>query len=51
MESLRNIYAKRGVAGFWAGWQPKLVEGFLKGGILLFAKDAAIRVLTRAGGR
>jgi hypothetical protein len=25
------------------GWQPKMVESFLKGGVLLFAKDAIIR--------
>jgi len=49
MEALRNIYRNKGIGGFWAGWQPKLVEGFLKGGILLFAKDATIRVLTRTG--
>ena len=43
VESLRNLYKKGGIAQFWKGWQPKMVECFLKGGILLFAKDAIIR--------
>lgn len=49
MEAFRNIYKKGGVGSFWAGWQPKMVESFLKGGILLFAKEAIIRSLTTAG--
>jgi len=44
LEAFRNIYKKGGVGAFWKGWQPKMVESFLKGGILLFAKDAIIRV-------
>lgn len=48
-ESFRNIYRKGGVASFWSGWQPKMVEAFLKGGILLFSKDAIIRLCTTAG--
>jgi len=24
MEALRNIYRNKGIAGFWAGWQPKV---------------------------
>ena len=43
MEAFRNIYKKNGVASFWKGWQPKMVESFLKGGILLFAKEGIIR--------
>jgi hypothetical protein len=43
MESFRNIYKNGGVAAFWRGWQPKVVESFLKGGILLFAKESIIR--------
>ncbi len=43
IEAFRNIYRARGVSGFWAGWQPKMVESFLKGGILLFSKEAIIR--------
>ncbi|KAJ1408664.1 mitochondrial carrier domain-containing protein [Ochromonadaceae sp. CCMP2298] len=49
MESFRNI-KKGGVGAFWAGWQPKMVESALKGGILLFTKDAVIRTLMRLGG-
>lgn len=49
MEAFRNIYKKNGVASFWAGWQPKMIESFLKGGILLFSKEAAIRALHGAG--
>lgn len=43
LESLRNVYKKGGVRAFWAGWQPKSVEAFLKGGILLYSKEAIIR--------
>ena len=43
VESFRNIYKKNGVTGFWKGWQPKLVEGALKGGILLYSKEAIMR--------
>lgn len=43
MEAFRNIYKKNGVASFWKGWQPKMVESFLKGGILMFAKEGIIR--------
>ena len=49
IEAFRNIYKKGGVGLFWAGWQPKMVESFLKGGILLFAKEAIIRSTTEAG--
>ena len=49
MEAFRNILNKKGVAGFWAGWQPKMVESFLKGGILLFSKEAIIRSSQQMG--
>jgi hypothetical protein len=49
MEALRNVYKKGGIKGFWAGWQPKMVESFLKGGILLFSKEAIIRSTTTMG--
>ena len=49
MEALKNVYTKKGIRGFWAGWEPKMVEAFLKGGILLFAKDAVMRAMTTAG--
>lgn len=49
MEAFRNVYAKGGITTFWSGWQPKLVESFLKGGILLFSKDAVIRSMTSIG--
>ena len=31
IESFKNIYSKGGLSSFWSGWQPKLVESFLKG--------------------
>lgn len=49
MEAFKNIYKKGGLGSFWSGWQPKMVESFLKGGILLFSKDAVIRSMTGAG--
>ncbi|RYG64506.1 hypothetical protein EON64_13840, partial [archaeon] len=49
MEAFRNIYKKGGMTAFWSGWQPKMVESFLKGGILLFTKEALIRATMTAG--
>lgn len=43
MEAFRNIYKRNGIASFYQGFQPKMVESFLKGGVLLFAKEAIIR--------
>lgn len=42
-QAFKNIYQKGGVGAFWRGFQPKMVESFLKGAILMFAKDAIIR--------
>jgi hypothetical protein len=50
VEAFRNILNKKGVSGFWAGWQPKMIESFLKGGILLFSKEAIIRFCINTGG-
>lgn len=49
MEAFRNIYRTGGVKAFWTGLQPKLVESFLKGGILLFSKEAIIRSALKGG--
>ncbi len=49
MEAFRNIYKKGGVGAFWVGLQPKMVESFLKGGILLFSKEAIIRSAMKGG--
>ena len=49
MEALRNVYKKGGFTGFYRGLQPKLVESFLKGGILMFSKEAIMRGLSSAG--
>lgn len=49
VEAFRNVYKKGGVGAFWRGWEPKMVESFLKGGILLFAKEGIIRTATGAG--
>jgi hypothetical protein len=43
MQAFRSIYSKGGVGAFWKGWQPKVVESFLKGGILLFSKETIIK--------
>lgn len=43
MEAFNIIYSKGGVAAFWSGWQAKAVESFLKGGVLMFSKEAIIR--------
>lgn len=47
--SFRTIYSRGGVVAFWKGWQPKMVESFLKGGILLFAKEGIIRTAKSLG--
>ena len=49
MVAFRNIYRAGGLGAFWTGWQPKMVESFLKGGILLFSKDAVIRSMLASG--
>jgi hypothetical protein len=49
MEAFHNIYNKAGYKGFWAGWQPKMLESFLKGGILLFSKEAIMRSMNSMG--
>lgn len=49
IEAFRNVYRKGGVGAFWRGWEPKMVESFIKGGILLFAKEGIIRTATGAG--
>ena len=42
MEAFNHIYRSGGIRAFYQGMGPKLVESFLKGGILLFAKDCLI---------
>lgn len=49
MEAFRNIYKAGGARAFWVGLQPKMVESFLKGGILLFSKESIIRSCKAAG--
>ena len=44
MEAFRNIYRKGGVGAFWKGFSPKMIEAFLKGGILLYSKEAIIKI-------
>lgn len=45
VQAFVNVYKKGGVAGFWTGVGPKLVESASKGGILLFAKEGLINVM------
>lgn len=49
IDSFKFVYREGGIANFWAGWQPKVVESFLKGGILLYAKEGIIRGLKAVG--
>ena len=43
MQAWRSVYKTGGARAFWRGLEPKLVESFLKGGILLFTKEGIIR--------
>jgi hypothetical protein len=49
IQAFRNVYKMGGVGAFWKGWQPKMVESFLKGGVLLFSKEAIIRTTKSFG--
>lgn len=42
VQSLRAIYAERGLAGFWKGSSPKMVESASKGAILIYSKDVIV---------
>ena len=42
MQSLRAVYAERGIGGFWNGSTPKMVESASKGAVLVYAKDAIL---------
>lgn len=43
LQAFQSVYKNGGVRAFWRGWEAKMVESFLKGGILLFAKEGIIR--------
>eukprot|EP00605_Chrysophyceae_sp_TOSAG23-4_P001662 GSChrysophyteH1.ASY1.ANO1.1824.1 assembled CDS len=43
LQAFRSIYKSDGVGAFWRGWQPKVVESFSKGAVLLFSKEAIKR--------
>lgn len=49
IESFWNIYKKGGVGAFWKGLEPKMVECFIKGAILLFSKEAIIKMSRGVG--
>jgi len=42
MQAIRNVYKENGIGGFWKGTSAKMVESALKGGILLYAKEAIL---------
>mmetsp|Transcript_21479 Transcript_21479/g.47167 ORF Transcript_21479/g.47167 Transcript_21479/m.47167 type:complete len:281 (-) Transcript_21479:312-1154(-) len=41
-----NVYKRAGIAGFWQGVGPKMVESASKGAVLLFAKEGLINAMT-----
>lgn len=49
MQSFRAVYGQGGVLAFYNGLQPKLVESFLKGGVLLFVKEGLIKACRDMG--
>lgn len=49
MAALKQVYSEGGVKGFYGGFQPKMVESFLKGGILLFAKELSMNTMDNLG--
>ena len=49
LQAFREIYKSGGIGAFWKGWQPKMVEAALKGGILMYAKEAIVRYSQMVG--
>eukprot|EP00808_Paulinella_micropora_P015380 g23156.t1 len=49
LASLNDIISKKGISGFWAGTSAKMVESFSKGAVLLFSKDAIMRMCDGLG--
>lgn len=49
VDAFKSVYQRGGIKAFYAGYTPKIVESFLKGGILLFAKEAIIRSCYNVG--
>jgi len=49
LQSLRQIHASGGLAAFWKGLGPKLVESASKGAVLLVSKEALMDACTGIG--
>jgi hypothetical protein len=49
MQAWRSVYKNGGVGAFWRGWEAKIVESFLKGGVLLFAKEGIMNTTRGLG--
>eukprot|EP00187_Rhodella_violacea_P017194 CAMPEP_0184734456 /NCGR_PEP_ID=MMETSP0314-20130426/60527_1 /TAXON_ID=38298 /ORGANISM="Rhodella maculata, Strain CCMP 736" /LENGTH=70 /DNA_ID=CAMNT_0027201405 /DNA_START=45 /DNA_END=253 /DNA_ORIENTATION=+ len=52
--AFRNVYKTAGgglpgVAAFWSGFTPKMVESASKGAVLLVAKEALLSATSEAG--
>jgi len=47
--SLKSIFSKGGIRAFYRGWEPKMIESFLKGGILLFSKEHIMNFCSNMG--
>jgi len=48
-EAFSNVYKTRGIAGYWQGTGPKMVESASKGAILLFAKEGILNACLGSG--
>eukprot|EP01065_Artemidia_motanka_P035584 TRINITY_DN43496_c0_g1_i1.p1 TRINITY_DN43496_c0_g1~~TRINITY_DN43496_c0_g1_i1.p1 ORF type:complete len:304 (+),score=80.57 TRINITY_DN43496_c0_g1_i1:67-912(+) len=48
-EALGNVYRRGGLAAFWSGLGPKMVESATKGAVLLFSKELLLDGCSSAG--
>jgi hypothetical protein len=49
LQALRSIHKSGGWRAFYRGFNPKMVESFLKGGVLMFSKEGIIRASKKGG--
>jgi len=48
IEAFKNVYKRGGIAGYWQGLSPKMVESASKGAVLLFAKEGILNTCKKS---